>query len=223
MIKVIDDLIPYGYQKHIYDLVANQDMDFYFHRNVVDPRPLHYNAAKNSNVHAFVHVAFRNKITQSKFFPTLYPITFSIPEKTGVKFSMLDRMGVNFSVGQGESRMLHHLPHIDNSYKHYVAIYYVNDCCGDTFIFEQRNEFLNDQYSMPNTHWDSGNADPNFMFTEKQCQEEEDKIYERNEWTIKHRVTPKMGRLVIFDGAHYHASSDTTDDFRCVINMNLIP
>lgn len=212
MIKVIDDLIPYGYQKHIHDLVANQDMDFYFHRNVVDPRPLNYNTKKNSNVHAFVHVAFRDKITQSKFFPTLYPITFSITEKTGVKFSMLDRMGVNFSIGQGESRMLHHLPHIDNSYKHYVAIYYVNDCCGDTFIFDQRNECQVQPYNLSNKQ----------QFTEKDCQEAEDKLYEKNEWTIKKRVTPKMGRLVIFDGAHYHASSDTTDDYRCVINMNLI-
>jgi hypothetical protein len=197
MIKVVDNLIPYGYQKHILGLVENQDMDFYFHKNIVDPRPLHHNGTKNTNIHAFAHVAFRDKKVQGRFFPTLYPLTFSITEKTGVSFTMLDRMGVNFSIGQGESRMLHHLPHIDQCFPHYVAIYYVNDCCGDTFIFEQKNESL--------------------------TYEEDDRKYEEDVWTIKHRVTPKMGRLVIFDGAHYHASSDTTDDFRCVINMNLIP
>jgi len=42
-------------------------------------------------------------------------------------------------------------------------------------------------------------------------------------WTVKERITPKRGRLVIFDGSQYHASSYTTGDYRCVINMNLVP
>lgn len=36
------------------------------------------------------------------------------------------------------------------------------------------------------------------------------------------RVTPKMGRLVIFDGSKYHASSQPKTNMRCIINMNMV-
>ncbi|MGZ4849790.1 MAG: hypothetical protein ACXV2C_00190 [Candidatus Bathyarchaeia archaeon] len=36
------------------------------------------------------------------------------------------------------------------------------------------------------------------------------------------RVSPKKGRLVIFDGARYHCSSQPRNSYRCIINMDLI-
>ncbi len=41
-----------------------------------------------------------------------------------------------------------------------------------------------------------------------------------NKLTIKKRITPKKGRMVIFDSNQFHASSPPFQkDFRCVINM----
>jgi hypothetical protein len=34
-------------------------------------------------------------------------------------------------------------------------------------------------------------------------------------------VSPKKGRLVLFDGARYHSSSAPTKDIRCIINFNV--
>ncbi len=41
--------------------------------------------------------------------------------------------------------------------------------------------------------------------------------------TVEHkRVTPKKGRVVIFDGARYHCSSQPRDRHRCIINFDFV-
>jgi hypothetical protein len=58
-------------------------------------------------------------------------------------------------------------------------------------------------------------------------------IYEQNKFDteggsknvnlVEHkRVTPKKGRVVIFDGMRYHCSSQPKDSYRCIINFDLI-
>jgi len=36
------------------------------------------------------------------------------------------------------------------------------------------------------------------------------------------RVTPKRGRIVLFDGSRYHCSSQPTVNYRCIINFDLV-
>ena len=40
-------------------------------------------------------------------------------------------------------------------------------------------------------------------------------------FTIKQRVTPKQGRMVIFDGGLYHTAEQPLHSTRCVVNYNL--
>lgn len=58
-------------------------------------------------------------------------------------------------------------------------------------------------------------------------------IYEQNIYNTKggsqnvkltehKRVTPKKGRIVVFDGARYHCSSQPKDNYRCIINFDLV-
>ena len=35
------------------------------------------------------------------------------------------------------------------------------------------------------------------------------------------RVTPKQGRVVVFDGLHWHTAEQPTKDVRCIINFNI--
>ena len=35
------------------------------------------------------------------------------------------------------------------------------------------------------------------------------------------RITPKQGRVVVFDGAHWHTAEQPTKDKRCIINFNV--
>ena len=44
---------------------------------------------------------------------------------------------------------------------------------------------------------------------------------ESEEYTIKKSVTPKQGRVVLFDGGLYHTAEQPTKDIRCVVNYNL--
>lgn len=42
------------------------------------------------------------------------------------------------------------------------------------------------------------------------------------ELTEHKRVTPKKGRVVIFDGARFHCSTQPKNSYRCIINFDLI-
>ena len=44
---------------------------------------------------------------------------------------------------------------------------------------------------------------------------------ESETYTIKRRVTPKQGRVVIFDGTLYHTAAQPLHSTRCVVNYNL--
>ena len=41
------------------------------------------------------------------------------------------------------------------------------------------------------------------------------------EYTIKQKVTPKQGRMVLFDGSLYHTAEQPKRNVRCVVNYNL--
>ena len=35
------------------------------------------------------------------------------------------------------------------------------------------------------------------------------------------RITPKQGRVVVFDGMYWHTAEQPTKDVRCIINVNV--
>jgi hypothetical protein len=43
-----------------------------------------------------------------------------------------------------------------------------------------------------------------------------------NELKEKQRITPKAGRVVIFNGKHWHTAEQPKDNVRCIINYNII-
>jgi hypothetical protein len=84
--------------------------------------------------------------------------------------------------------------HIDLMTPHTVCLYYVNDSDGDTFIFDKTSLDI------------QGRRD----------------IFERTKFNVLKRVTPKKGRVVLFNGNRYHSSSGPTKDVRCIINFDII-
>jgi hypothetical protein len=82
--------------------------------------------------------------------------------------------------------------HVEYPQKRHLSIlYYVFDADGDTVIFEN-------MYQPDNT-----------------------KIPELDELVVKEEVTPKQGRVVIFDGYHWHTGTQPQKGMRCVINSNV--
>lgn len=192
MIEVFDDIISKEYQNYILNLINEEDFPLYFRPNIVSENY----ANTFTNINGFTHLLFEHQKPKSKYFPTIYPLVLNITEKTKIKFNCLDRMRFNFVLQQTNSNLQYHMPHIDNYTPHLVAIYYVNDCDGDTFIFDQKLDIPSE--------------------------DRDNEIIENNNWTIKTKISPKKGRLLVFDGRYYHASSYTKNSYyRCVINMNL--
>ena len=82
--------------------------------------------------------------------------------------------------------------HVDAKVDHLVCLYYMNDSDGDTFLFDRM-------------------YDKNIDGPEK-----------NKDWSVLKRVTPKKGRVLLFNGFRYHTSSLPTKNIRCIINFNLI-
>ena len=43
---------------------------------------------------------------------------------------------------------------------------------------------------------------------------------ESDTYTVKQKVTPKQGRVVIFDGGLYHTAQQCKENIRCIVNYN---
>ena len=48
-----------------------------------------------------------------------------------------------------------------------------------------------------------------------------DDIPYAEEVNVLKKVKPKQGRVVVFDGLHWHTAEQPTKDVRCIINFNI--
>ena len=83
-------------------------------------------------------------------------------------------------------------PHVDMVAPHFVMLYYVCDSDGDTIIYNEKTKF------------DNCRPDSKINFT------------------IKKKVSPKQGRVVLFNGIHFHTAEQPNHNLRCIVNYNLI-
>jgi hypothetical protein len=84
--------------------------------------------------------------------------------------------------------------HVNIDIPHLVMLYYVNDCDGDTILYDKTLDDIPFDIDYPEDY------------------------YELN---IQHKVTPKKGRILFFDGKVYHSSSSPNESIRCIITLNL--
>ena len=87
-------------------------------------------------------------------------------------------------------------PHTDIPVDHFVMLYYVCDSDGDTIIYNEKCNNL-DEYN------DNTNVVKNKIFS------------------IQKKVTPKQGRVVLFNGKLYHTAEQPNNNIRCVVNYDL--
>ena len=84
--------------------------------------------------------------------------------------------------------------HVNNRVPHLVLLYYVNDSDGDTILYDKTIDDIPYTVDYPDEYCDLN---------------------------ISHRVTPKKGRVLVFDGRYYHAPSSPTKSMRCIITLDL--
>lgn len=84
--------------------------------------------------------------------------------------------------------------HIDMPIEHLVVLYYVIDSDGDTIIVDKKlTGPLDEEY---HCQW--------------------------KDYDVIHKITPKQGRCVIFDGRYYHTAEQPKENVRCIINFDLL-
>ena len=74
---------------------------------------------------------------------------------------------------------------------HFVMLYYVCDSDGDTHIYNEKTKFA------------ACYPDSEMKFT------------------LKKKVSPKQGRVVLFNGIHWHTAQQPNHNLRCIVNYNL--
>lgn len=124
----------------------------------------------------------------SEIYPYIMNIMKSFLDKHSIPITTILRVKANL-LTRGKSEG-YHLPHVDTNIKHKVFLYYVNDCDGDTIMFDKKYDGNNDL---------------------------------GQQLSIVDRISPAMGKAIVFDGDQYHSSSSPIEsDFRCVINIDFI-
>jgi hypothetical protein len=184
---VIDDLVADSFANKILSDLCNPFFPWYLSRTLLTVKSHEFENAKQDydNIQeylAFIHVFFSNDdgntVRNSESAPLAEDLFRAILEKLNLNTGEILRVKANFQT-QHRSKIngTHNTPHVDNETPHYTGIYYVNDCDGDTFLFDGTKEIA--------------------------------------------KISPKKGRIVIFDGKTLHAGSHPyNSDFRMVINFN---
>jgi hypothetical protein len=190
----IDNIIPVDYQNHLEETFTGWEFPWVLNKNIVSGDACFSN--QKNNPPGFNHFFYEQNKAISNFFQLVYPLVLSITSQQ-LPFNRLFRMRANLTLANQKTESDLLMPHIDSFHPHWNAIYYVNDSDGDTVIFNETND-----------EYDSGQADI-------------DRI-KANNFTIKHRVTPKKGKLLAFPGKYYHTASFCKNaNYRCLININL--
>jgi hypothetical protein len=172
----IDDVIPRLYQDQIESETTSEKMAWFFSRESAR------RVEVATSYGGFSHVAYRfndQNASPSPLTALLLPLLFSYCEKAGVPFKTLLRIRLGLFT-QNTAGGPYHNPHVDFYLPHQNALYYVNDSDGDTFIF--------------NETYDDVSLERSVDFTRD------------GKFTTARRISPKKGRMIGFDGKHYHAS-----------------
>ncbi len=84
--------------------------------------------------------------------------------------------------------------HTNLNIPHLVMLYYVNNCDGDTILYDKTLEDVPFEIDYPDEYFDLN---------------------------ITRTISPKKGRILLFDGGTYHSASSPTTGMRCIINLDL--
>ena len=134
----------------------------------------------------------------------LFPLVLLLIDEVSLKTKLLihqllhAKSFLHFPVNNNIKKVYDNI-HVDNFNPHTVLLYYVNDSDGDTFLF-----------------------DKTYSQVPKEAYDTDGRLNQSKvDFKLLKRVTPKKGRLVVFNGLRFHSSSGPTSNMRCVFNINV--
>lgn len=133
---------------------------------------------------------------QSPFFTYFFRFVSDFCNDAGINLTQLGRSCINMALPVSDDpEPFQSIFHVDHPYHHYSILFYLNDCDGDTFITKEKLNIAESQI----------------------CDAPDDLNLEGSV-----RIAPKRGRILLFDGLHYHNSCYPTVDPRLVLVSTII-
>ena len=188
----VPNVIGKTYANAIHERLISKSFPWYYNEHIVSPDVELDNP--DINHFGFNHFIYENRQPISPYFEFLHPLICQIQDHLKLQHEVIERCRLNLTLPKDNVTAKWHLPHVDSFFPHWNALYYVNDSDGDTFVFDQTNE-----------NYDSG---------------DETRIVQ-DDFTVKRQIKPEKGKVLIFPGHYYHASSHPqTSKHRIVLNIN---
>lgn len=120
-------------------------------------------------------------------------LAFNLAEKLGISIKEVVNARTFLQLPGGNlSETIAREYHVDYAKPHKVLLYYVNESDGNTILLKQKYPFSYNKISGL-THGE-----------------------------VLQEIEPKKGRVVMFDGHHFHSSTVPSKQLRCVINLDVI-
>ena len=190
-IYVFDDVIDNDYQNKIKNkLIGEERFPWYYIEDVSS------GDSKNQKRGGFTHGYVNEYGVESEY----HYLFLELIKKSCSKINVKE---VNAILGRSFLQLPSNIkrddvdtPHTDIPVDHFVMLYYVCDSDGDTIIYNEKCNNL-DEYN------DNTNVVKNKIFS------------------IQKKVTPKQGRVVLFNGKLYHTAEQPNNNIRCVVNYDL--
>ena len=192
MIQVIDDIIPKSYQEEIKHRFFSKYHPWYFVDDVTFQTE--NNIPTIGSKPAAKHVIVEDGRATSNVFDFLHPLILTSCDVANIpnRGILQMRSFLQYPLNTDFTRTSIDSLHVDSPNRHNVILYYVCDADGDTLIVDKLYDDVTIEYQL--------------------------KVEDYN---ILHRVTPKQGRAVVFDGRYYHTAEQPTSSMRCIINTNV--
>ena len=139
----------------------------------------------------FFHNLVFNSQTRSPDLPAIMPIAHAMEKELASIFKVVNYNRIRIGLFTKHPDDSPHLPHTDSTKPHWTGVYYANDCDGDLVVYEETYEDI----------------------TEAEAH--------KTQLTVKKRFKPGKGRMALFNGKHFHASSfPTQKPLRIAITFN---
>jgi hypothetical protein len=144
---------------------------------------------------AAVHYFRDRGQTQSEFFSLVAPLAHLGAGAVGFKFTDVAkcRSFLQYPLNPKSIEKEIDYLHIDLDKEHLVVLYYVIDADGDTLIVDKERE-------------------PGVATLDARVED----------YNVIQRVTPKQGRVVLFDGKYYHTAEQPSMGMRCIVNFDIV-
>jgi hypothetical protein len=193
---IVDDAIPIEKQEKIKETLLDDSFPWFYVNDAT-----YKSKTADSNTPILSHYYKINHTINSKFYDLIEFIGDKGADLYGFDYKDIwqVRSFLQFPLNPNWRKAFVDKLHIDLNYEHLVVLYYVMDGDGDTIIVNK--EF--DNNSLPYT----GGVVDGMDYTN---------------YDVLHRITPKQGRMVIFNGKYYHTAEQPTNNMRCIVNFNLI-